>query len=627
VFALLPAYDEKQPCLKIRRGGQTMPLDHHEPGTWLGRPGGDYQLPPNFAAQAGLDARTYAGQVAAAIKAGRAFRQAFDSEPYEDQIYLLYADSHKLSSQTIVEPKGQNWLATVSSGQEPGDGRVSRESAMNSGNFDARRGAAVTLERDHGGLLADPRFSSFLRDNIKRLMSQAKNAEILAFAETHGSLRDELNRRGWVADASLKTTALDRIPAIASAMKAHVDYNYELLAGNKANPKFSGINFEAADRASTMIAAGNKLFEEGEADTAMALYSTGLAVREGAVPPTVLHRMAVRKLEQHQYSEAVEYGSRAEEAANRSDASLEERKLIGTNSALLGAAFEQTGSIRPAIKAYQKAAQHGSVEASKRLEALENKHMLQRRVEPEQSLHELPPSTPAQDVPIPAPKTDSKSPANQQSSLGQEVVPNNQARKTAPTPLSTEPGPAAAPNPSIVIPLPVAPLQHQPALPGGPHIEGPVRRPGIVPNPVSPAMPLPRRVPGQTLVPREQPSLRQPVVPRQLPTEPPLRRQQTIPNSPPPEAPLLQRQPGQTLVPREQPSLRQPVLPRQLPTEPPSRTQQPSSVSPQPRVLRQQPTPTLSPPEESTRHRPAVAAPLPNDEPVRRREVIPKELR
>jgi pimeloyl-ACP methyl ester carboxylesterase len=578
VFALLPAYDERQPCLKIRRGAKTVPLDHHEPGSWLGRAGGDYQLPAEFAAQAGLDPRAYAEQVTAAIKAGRAFRQAFDSEPYDDQIYLLYADTHTLSANTVVEPRGQKWLATVSSGQEPGDGRVSRDSAINFGNFDARRGAAVSLERDHGGLLADPRFSSFLRDNIKRLMSQAKNAEILAFAQTQSSLKDELKSRGWVADASLKTTALNRIPAVSSAMKTHVDYNYELLASNKTNPEFAGIDFDGADRARTMMEVGNKMFAAGKRDTALGVYSTALAEREDAVPATILQRMAERKLEQHQVSEAVEYGSRAQQAASRPDASLEEKQLVGKTSATLGSALEAAGAFGPAIKAYQQAVEHGNRDASKRLEALKNNRMFPPRFESEPSSSEVPSATPAQDTPTPAPKTDSKPLSPEQPSGGQQITP-------------TRLSPQEPSRGQQLIPKPVSPQQTFRLQDAGPTLLSPQEpRRGLqtVPD-VQRRQAIPTPLPGPA---SPSPSLKQ-TLPNPLRPAETSRSRQTIRNTPPTQqlipgggaiqkAPVTQEAlPGRSSrsSPQE-PVLRRPAVSNRLPTPAPSRRDRANEPTP-----------------------------------------------
>jgi pimeloyl-ACP methyl ester carboxylesterase len=547
VFALLPAYDERQPCLKIRRGTKTVPLDHHEPGSWLGRPGGDYQLPVEFAAQAGLDARAYAEQVTAAVKTGRAFRQAFDSEPYDDQIYLLYADTHTLSANTVVEPRGQKWLAAVSSGHEPGDGRVSRESAINFGNFDARRGAAVSLERDHGGLLADPRFSSFLRDNIKRLMSQAKNAEILAFAETQPPLRDELKSRGWVADASLKTTALNQIPAVSSAMKTHVDYNYDVLASNKANPQFSGIDFDGADRARAMMEAADTVYKSGDTRTSASLYSTVIAHDEQRVGALAFKRVGEELLKDGRASDAVTQLSLASDAANRPGATEAERQARGEISTQLGLASERAGSIKTALKAYQAAAQQGNAAAKQRVKDLETE-LLHRERPFEKSAPEGPGAAPAQESAISPPRTDATPAQAQEPARGQQTGPDQgiQAiRTTPPDPANSTPPPTRT-NP---IRLQTPELIDGRQLPDAPARQ--LFRDGEIIQ-TRPALQEPAL--GRQTIPDRQPARAIPTPPARLMNPSPAPKQ-TVPNPLRPPAPLRGRQTTGT-APPAQPLLR-----------------------------------------------------------------------
>lgn len=372
VFGLLPKFDKRRPCLKIRRGSVEEALDHHEIGTWFGRSGGDYELNAAFADKAKLDLATYKERVAAAVTAGRDFRGAFDWDPLDDRVYLLYSGSPKISSHSVVVPKGADWLARLPSLPDtPADGRVSAESAMNAGHFDARAGRGMThnLNAEHGDLLADDGFSDFIRENIGRLLTQLKQTEILAFAAAKDpSLKKELEQRGWLGDTSLATTSLARIGAISDAVRALATYNYELLAKSKADPKFSTIDFARADPASALVAAGD-ILHAGDEQTAAALYATAIVFDPNKVDAIRFDRLGTIRLKEGRALEAASYFTRALKAADQPGVTIR-KDVRGHIHNGLGLALERAGSPQQAIASYKEAIEHGMVEANSRIEAL-----------------------------------------------------------------------------------------------------------------------------------------------------------------------------------------------------------------------------------------------------------------
>ena len=154
--------------------------------------------PSRFHSETGLDEKTYIERVNAAIDAGKKFRLQFDARHYEDQVYLLYSNEYPMSDNYPVASDGNKWLSVNEhQSAKAGDGRVLNESATNEGRFDLRRGALWPLQREHGELLSDAKFGQFVEKVLKRLIIQAKNLELIAYALDVPELKKDIDSRGW----------------------------------------------------------------------------------------------------------------------------------------------------------------------------------------------------------------------------------------------------------------------------------------------------------------------------------------------------------------------------------------------------------------------------------------------
>jgi pimeloyl-ACP methyl ester carboxylesterase len=364
VFQLLPPYDPQHPCLKLRNGTLEQALNHYEPDSWLGRSGGGYQLSSTLALETGLALPEYQKRVAAAIKAGRDFRTAFDVRPFDDQVYLLYSDKHQLPSGFTAVPKASEWLKIANSWPNvDGDGRVPKESATNFGNFDAKRGAKMQLDREHGDLLRDPRFADFVSDNIAPLIAQAKRVEILAFASRDPKLRPELEAKQWILDQSLRTASMERIPELSAAAEQVAKYNLGLLRKNATDARLVGIDFEKLTPAQAAVAAGKRFSNNGDEGLAAAAYSSAIALDPKVIDAQTYRELGIMRSKQGNMSQAADYLSRAG-ASESVQHSLWGQENLGPSYQELGLIFEPAGSPSQAIHWYQNATKLGDLRAA-----------------------------------------------------------------------------------------------------------------------------------------------------------------------------------------------------------------------------------------------------------------------
>jgi pimeloyl-ACP methyl ester carboxylesterase len=232
VFQLLPQYSDESPCLKLKiLTGEELNQDHHLVDTWLGRDGGSYKLGgindskrKDFFKKVGIDNETYLARVKDAIKAGKDFRADFDLAQHDDHVYYLYSKKIWMPQLYPIVTNSEGWLSLDTDSiakysNSAGDGRVPYKSAINDGYASRLHGPTVILTEEHGKLLSDKNFPTFVAQDINDIIGEAKIIELAAFASNNPNLRREMETRNWLFDPKYPTNSFVKDEVFSSAVK------------------------------------------------------------------------------------------------------------------------------------------------------------------------------------------------------------------------------------------------------------------------------------------------------------------------------------------------------------------------------------------------------------------------
>ena len=377
VYQLLPAYDEKNPCVRIKRKNAYYPFNHHEPGAWLGRE--DYGAAGRFHTESGLSEKAYKQRIEAAVQSGKRFRMDFDPKQYDDDVYLLYSSNYDMAESYPVITTGDKWLSIEKKNQlsKRGDGRVRHESATNDGNFIAAQGGLWPLTSEHGQLLSDQSFGTFVDHFLRRLIADVKVKLLIGYAVRVPELRKEIIARGWTPRSSAGSPGLMRDPEIAQAQTRIAEHNLQLVKATATEVLGdSAPDFDDPVRALIAVADINEAglhdnFLEflstrpltQDEKVAMALYESAKVLDPGKVDPVVMNKLGALILREDRPSEAADvlFAAATMPASPHSpELAATIRGQILTN---LGLAYERVGAPGAALKAYKGAVALGDFKA------------------------------------------------------------------------------------------------------------------------------------------------------------------------------------------------------------------------------------------------------------------------
>jgi pimeloyl-ACP methyl ester carboxylesterase len=291
VFQLLPRYDKSRACIKIKRGNNYYPFDHHEADAWLGRE--DYNLVRTFLKDTGLDESSYIERVKAAVTAGKQFRLDLDPLQYNDQVYLLYSDSLPMVETYSISASDNKWLRLESNQpntNKNSDGRVLDKSATHYGYFVPTLGSLWPLENEHGELLSDDKFGAFVDKVATSVITHAKNLELLAFASADPELRREIESQGWIADPIVPKSLEGEL---STSLRQIAIYNSSLVAAGEQN--LASVAIETGRKMEPVGAKGEVTSQER---VAAALYESAKIITGDQIDSRTLNRLGFIRLRQ-----------------------------------------------------------------------------------------------------------------------------------------------------------------------------------------------------------------------------------------------------------------------------------------------------------------------------------------
>lgn len=310
VFQLLPRFDSGNPCIRIKSGNSEFALKHHEPATWLGRPGGSYGAARKFHAAVGLSESEYARRVQSAIEAGRRFRDSFNLSQDGIQTYLLYSKARKLRKSYLLDAQG-DWLTVLPRQPDTdGDGRVPVTSARNSRYFDLSNGSYWPLSLEHGELLSDEGLSEFVENTLRPFMTKLQHVELISYALDDPILRKEIEAFEWLPDPTVRSRIIIQDPEIRSAQQAVAEFNAKRATGAQDNlaqaVKARGREIEPPSGRAKSASGNNQ---------AAVLYKTALVLDPDNIDARTLNRLGYIQIHQKRYREAVAVLTKASDIA------------------------------------------------------------------------------------------------------------------------------------------------------------------------------------------------------------------------------------------------------------------------------------------------------------------------